>query len=224
MEPAFGEPATPDAAARTIALFVEPCCGLLGTGSPGVISALVGNWRQHLHPLSRLGEGGRLAASVRGRLGRIPTWNMPWSTPPSSKSTATGRVQRGTQSQAIGAPKAAWGPPKPWRSRMRSATSWRPPCSCQGSASTQWRAAAHRRARLWGADRRYRFRQQCRRFCQHRLRVYDPHHSPCSSTRSRIDDSSCSIWSTVAAFSVETGVPSRDRNEILHLGSYHNKL
>ena len=30
------------------------------------------------------------------------TWNMPWLTPPSSRSTATDRAQKGTQSQAIG--------------------------------------------------------------------------------------------------------------------------
>src|SRR6478752_4815517 len=32
----------------------------------------------------------------------IPTWNTQWSTPPSSRSTATARRKRGTQSQAIG--------------------------------------------------------------------------------------------------------------------------
>jgi transposase len=31
-----------------------------------------------------------------------PTWNTPWSTPPSSRSTATARAQKVTQSQAIG--------------------------------------------------------------------------------------------------------------------------
>jgi hypothetical protein len=30
------------------------------------------------------------------------TWNMPWSTPPSSRSIATDKAQRGTQSQVIG--------------------------------------------------------------------------------------------------------------------------
>src|ERR1700737_4697638 len=30
------------------------------------------------------------------------TWNTPWSTPPSSRSIAADRAQKGTQSQAIG--------------------------------------------------------------------------------------------------------------------------
>src|SRR5229473_2160540 len=38
--------------------------------------------------------------SMRPRRNR--TWSTPWSTPPSSRSTATDRAQKGTQSQAIG--------------------------------------------------------------------------------------------------------------------------
>ncbi|MET4359271.1 hypothetical protein ABIC08_009248 [Bradyrhizobium sp. RT9b] len=53
-------------------------------------------------PVSATGRRWTCGSACLTRPRTIPTGNTPWSTPPSSRSTATGRSQKGTQSQAIG--------------------------------------------------------------------------------------------------------------------------
>src|SRR4051794_636710 len=65
-------------------------------------AALVRGLEQRLHPLSRLGEGGGLAAAVRRRLGRARPGIRPGRRHHRQGPPARTGCKRGTQSQAIG--------------------------------------------------------------------------------------------------------------------------
>src|SRR3954469_15940014 len=65
-------------------------------------AAFVWPLEQHLHPLPRLGEGGRLAAVVRRRLGRARPGIRPGRRHHRQGPSSRTGCKRGTQSQAIG--------------------------------------------------------------------------------------------------------------------------
>lgn len=96
MEPrCLGKPTDPGRSGKDNRLFVEAVLWIVRTGSPWRdLPPFFGNWNS----VSRRYRDW-VAADVFLRLFEAlrmsRTWNTPWSTPPSSRSTATARAQKG---------------------------------------------------------------------------------------------------------------------------------
>src|SRR3954465_12007088 len=98
----LGKPGDPGRSGKDNRLFVEALVGGPHGQSMARSAAFVWPLEQHLHPLPRLGEGGRLAAVVRRRLGRARPGIRPGRRHHrQGPSSRTGR-KRGTLRQAIG--------------------------------------------------------------------------------------------------------------------------
>ena len=96
MEPhCLGKPGDPGRSGKDNRLFVEAVLWIARTGSPWRdLPPSLGHWNS---VFTRFRDW--VKADVWRRLFDaslvIPTWSTPWSTPPSSRSTATVRAQKG---------------------------------------------------------------------------------------------------------------------------------
>jgi transposase len=108
MEPrCLGKPGDPGRSGKDTRLFVEAVCRSRAVDCPHRQSLarsapVVWTLEQRLHALSRLGEGGRLAAVVRRRLGRARHGICHGRRHHHQGPPPRTRRKRGTQSQAIG--------------------------------------------------------------------------------------------------------------------------
>src|SRR5215208_7420069 len=160
MEPrCLGKPGDPGRSGKDNRLFVEAVLWIARTGSPWRdLPPAFGNWNSVFT---------RFRDWVKGTSGdgcstpsrTSPTWNTRWSTPPSSRSTVTGKVQKGDFASGY------W----PIQRRLdhqdpgahRRARQPRALCTSAGAALRHgWHAAAHRRSLIRGADRGHGVRQQ----------------------------------------------------------------
>jgi transposase len=91
----LGKSGDPGRSGRNNRLFVEAVLRIARTGSPWRdLPPVFGNWSS---PYTRFRDWVKAdvgnGCSTLSRRSRI--WNTPWSTPPSSRSTATDRAQKG---------------------------------------------------------------------------------------------------------------------------------